>query len=567
MKRHIWYHIVLTIFAAWCGTGCSEGYEYFNPNPGDEEQQASPIVNTGKASVDAAAGKATLNGNCNAMGRTVSEAGFLYGRTAAEMMKSERRVCPVDEEGRFSLTLSDVDNGDHYFRAYMVIDGKTYNGVTGWFEVKVASVPEVTTELSEAAGGVLTLKGSYKLDRDLSVEPGFRYAATADGVASVQFVRATQVDEANKTFSLDIPDTGQPCFFQAVVRMSTDFYDGEVSEVIRPKDLSAAGVANCYIVTEGGWYSIEPKRPDGTAVQGSAADWVWSSGSGLVSGVHFSAGRIVFQTSGNAGNAGIALTNDAGEIVWSWHIWMAQAPAEQTVNGRTFLDRNVGATEFDGALVCSLGVYFQWGRKDPFIGANRIQKNYTDEYEGVGFQTTGDNGFTALFLYNDALCEGFKFVNKEMDMSMSIANPTVFYGVYNSGGWKGSNSEVEDYWGGASGTKTNNDPCPAGYRVPTFDEINGFIKDIDTNKTAQENVSDQSYGRKYTVGDQTFMFPGSALRVWSAKMRYPGRVTFFWSSTISPTTEKKALDFYDYRWNTNADNTCCAMAVRCIKIQ
>lgn len=75
-------------------------------------------------------------------------------------------------------------------------------------------------------------------------------------------------------------------------------------------------------------------------------------------------------------------------------------------------------------------------------------------------------------------------------MSMSIANPTVFYGVYNSGGWKGSNSEVEDYWGGASGTKTNNDPCPAGYRVPTFDEINGFIKDIDTNKTAQENVSD-----------------------------------------------------------------------------
>lgn len=122
--------------------------------------------------------------------------------------------------------------------------------------------------------------------------------------------------------------------------------------------------------------------------------------------MHFSAGRIVFQTSGNAGNAGIALTNDAGEIVWSWHIWMAQAPAEQTVNGRTFLDRNVGATEFDGALVGSLGVYFQWGRKDPFIGANRIQKNYTDEYEGVGFQTTGDNGFTALFLYNDALCEG-----------------------------------------------------------------------------------------------------------------------------------------------------------------
>ncbi len=567
MKRHIWYHIVLTIFAAWCGTGCSEGYEYFNPNPGDEEQQASPIVNTGKASVDAAAGKATLNGNCNAMGRTVSEAGFLYGRTAAEMMKSERRVCPVDEEGRFSLTLSDVDNGDHYFRAYMVIDGKTYNGVTGWFEVKVASVPEVTTELSEAAGGVLTLKGSYKLDRDLSVEPGFRYAATADGVASVQFVRATQVDEANKTFSLDIPDTGQPCFFQAVVRMSTDFYDGEVSEVIRPKDLSAAGVANCYIVTRRRLVqhrtqtSRRNRRPRVCRRLGMVVRFRTCIGRALLGGPH----RLPDQRERRK------CRNRTHKRCWRDRLELAHldGPGPRRADcQRPYVPRpqrrRHGVRRGSGR---PLGVYFQWGRKDPFIGANRIQKNYTDEYEGVGFQTTGDNGFTALFLYNDALCEGFKFVNKEMDMSMSIANPTVFYGVYNSGGWKGSNSEVEDYWGGASGTKTNNDPCPAGYRVPTFDEINGFIKDIDTNKTAQENVSDQSYGRKYTVGDQTFMFPGSALRVWSAKMRYPGRVTFFWSSTISPTTEKKALDFYDYRWNTNADNTCCAMAVRCIKIQ
>ena len=479
MKRHIWYHIVLTIFAAWCGTGCSEGYEYFNPNPGDEEQQASPIVNTGKASVDAAAGKATLNGNCNAMGRTVSEAGFLYGRTAAEMMKSERRVCPVDEEGRFSLTLSDVDNGDHYFRAYMVIDGKTYNGVTGWFEVKVASVPEVTTELSEAAGGVLTLKGSYKLDRDLSVEPGFRYAATADGVASVQFVRATQVDEANKTFSLDIPDTGQPCFFQAVVRMSTDFYDGEVSEVIRPKDLSAAGVANCYIVTEGGWYSIEPKRPDGTAVQGSAADWVWSSGSGLVSGVHFSAGRIVFQTSGNAGNAGIALTNDAGEIVWSWHIWMAQAPAEQTVNGRTFLDRNVGATEFDGALVGSLGVYFQWGRKDPFPHPASFTNNarpasfiYHDNY-AYGTIRPEDHDAREVMSVKWATQHPTTFIRKadyEVDEPEEDVLDWLFRSHHNLWG----NTTEQGYDVSKVCRKTIYDPCPPGWRVPDACDFEGI---------------------------------------------------------------------------------------------
>ena len=361
---------------------------------------------------------------------------------------------------------------------------------------------------------------------------------------------------------------------------------GGKSEVKVPEnavDLSAAGTANCYIVKPGGTVVFDAQYKGNSTTESIGdpvtAELVWQDAKNLIQDIYYVSKekKIVAVTApGTSGNAVVAACGADGEILWSWHLWIADydpaaslytTPANASGTTWTFMDRNVGATEFDGALVGSLGVYFQWGRKDPFIGANRIQKNYTDEYEGVGFQTTGDNGFTALFLYNDALCEGFKFVNKEMDMSMSIANPTVFYGVYNSGGWKGSNSEVEDYWGGASGTKTNNDPCPAGYRVPTFDEINGFIKDIDTNKTAQENVSDQSYGRKYTVGDQTFMFPGSALRVWSAKMRYPGRVTFFWSSTISPTTEKKALDFYDYRWNTNADNTCCAMAVRCIKIQ
>ena len=73
MKRYIYYTVLLAL-AAWNGTGCSDGYEYFNPNPGDEEQAASPIVNTGKASVNAMAGTATMNGNCNDMGQTVTEA-------------------------------------------------------------------------------------------------------------------------------------------------------------------------------------------------------------------------------------------------------------------------------------------------------------------------------------------------------------------------------------------------------------------------------------------------------------------------------------------------------------
>ena len=69
------------------------------------------------------------------------------------------------------------------------------------------------------------------------------------------------------------------------------------------------------------------------------------------------------------GNALVAV-RVGGEIRWSWHVWVTDYdpndPAVQkTFNGNTFMDRNIGAFSSAVGDPLSMGLQFQWGRKDP----------------------------------------------------------------------------------------------------------------------------------------------------------------------------------------------------------
>ncbi len=66
------------------------------------------------------------------------------------------------------------------------------------------------------------------------------------------------------------------------------------------------------------------------------------------------------------------------QVAWSWHIWRTDAPAEkEAAAGCTILDRNLGATSVTPGDVSSYGLYYQWGRKDPFVGAKELGINST----------------------------------------------------------------------------------------------------------------------------------------------------------------------------------------------
>lgn len=82
-------------------------------------------------------------------------------------------------------------------------------------------------------------------------------------------------------------------------------------------DLSAYGVANCYMVHTAGTYSFRTRRIDNTPIQNIAkADWLWVSRVGasenneLISDISYADGMISFTATANRGNALIAAFDD-----------------------------------------------------------------------------------------------------------------------------------------------------------------------------------------------------------------------------------------------------------------
>ena len=180
------------------------------------------------------------------------------------------------------------------------------------------------------------------------------------------------------------------------------------------------------------------------------------------------------------------------EVIWSWHIWVApglmsdittQTVNEDyvekwTLNDYDVLDRNLGAlsnrpveTQKDNTKsVASMGLLYQWGRKDPFIGANYSNDNFT-----------GDGLIPVVHYYEKWDKEQIANNATASAINTTIAHPThLIYGVNNNNP-TGLSSMAENggyLWGtnnGLSttvkdlGSKTIYDPCPVGYRVPPVD--------------------------------------------------------------------------------------------------
>lgn len=94
----------------------------------------------------------------------------------------------------------------------------------------------------------------------------------------------------------------------------------------------------------------------------------------MIANLRYEDGKIVFSASAHKGNAVIAARDEAGTILWSWHIWMTDKPAEQVYNNGagTMMDRNLGATSATPDDPGSFGLMYQWGKKDPFCGVAEL---------------------------------------------------------------------------------------------------------------------------------------------------------------------------------------------------
>ena len=232
-------------------------------------------------------------------------------------------------------------------------------------------------------------------------------------------------------------------------------------------DLSLSGTANSYIVSQKGSYKFKTVKGNSSESVGAvaSADVLWESFGtdvtpivgDLVKNAVYSDGYIIFQTAETfkEGNAVIAAKDAKGTILWSWHIWLTDQPEGQVYyNGAgTMMDRNLGATSATPGDVGALGLLYQWGRKDPFLGSSSIS-------ESVEAKST--------ITWPSAIQSD----SSRGTIAYATANPLTFITHnINNLDWcfTGSFSTDNTRWASSSDAKSIYDPCPVGWRIPADD--------------------------------------------------------------------------------------------------
>lgn len=198
-------------------------------------------------------------------------------------------------------------------------------------------------------------------------------------------------------------------------------------------DLSAES-ANCYVISGPGTYKIPTRLTDGTRISDTE--------------------YIGFTASGAKGNAVVVIEDDAGTILWSWHIWCVNDLDLQGVpiGAHTYLDRNLGATATGpDSGEAAYGCFYQWGRKDPFPRNGLTDTQTLDQV---------------------ALPMGRIYVQPSTaTVAQTAAFPNVFFFIVDSDDW--NTGHADDLWQQTS--RTIFDPCPAGYEVPTIQQLENLV--------------------------------------------------------------------------------------------
>ena len=189
--------------------------------------------------------------------------------------------------------------------------------------------------------------------------------------------------------------------FSKTISSEVELTPGKVKKMAKLQLTLFYGKANCAIVEPGStisvnaepYYSFNPlygyennrvMTSAGTKYYDDNAEavpiWELAEGAGafsegsVLSSCQYSDGIIKVSAGSKRGNALVALKDESGKILWSFHIWVTDTPADQAytnIKGGVFMDRNLGATNLTRCNTGKtsldvMGLYYQHGRKDPF---------------------------------------------------------------------------------------------------------------------------------------------------------------------------------------------------------
>lgn len=236
--------------------------------------------------------------------------------------------------------------------------------------------------------------------------------------------------------------------------------------------------------------------------------------------IHFTKGT-------KPGNAVIGAFDEAGTLIWSWHIWWPETSpgtvsCHTTANGgRDFymMDRNLGAFNNNENDVKAYGLLYQWGRKDPFPGATGVSAADAGAATFNGAVTENGYSFSAVDTPTGITVQG------------AIQNPMTFYcdkGSVHEEDWL--QNVNDNLWGNPYvqnvsalnpdlGSKSIYDPCPKGYRLPPQD---AWSQATSSNSTWATNGYQLGVGTGSTPGK--YFYPAAGQRWGDFDMGMLGNV-------------------------------------------
>ena len=331
--------------------------------------------------------------------------------------------------------------------------------------------------------------------------------------------------------------------------------------------------------------------------------------------LHFEVPRATI----DQGNAVVAVRDDRGNIMWSWHIWVTDYKLGEdlktltTYGGQTYqiLPVNLGwcdgeetayeeraasirvvqsetgevrtfTVRQDGGTVFRYGncTYYQWGRKDPMLGA--IRRN-------------NDNDNDNDLLYDKSCYGDYKW---KIDVSSpngtnyinSILYPYAFYA--NNLNW--CNGQFNNLWNNRSNpilwdgipTKTIYDPSPVGYCMAPIniftgmtssgrDEADGYGTIFNMPYRYQEEVR-ANYGWEFYCrampgegqwdeSDGTYYIPNADARSYNGKLVNLEHSGYYWTgNAYYHRTERHYQQAYstNLKYNSSAHNGKSLIVVR-----
>lgn len=328
-----------------------------------------------------------------------------------------------------------------------------------------------------------------------------------------------------------------------------------------------------------------------------------------------------------AGNAVVALypkaSKDRGSILWSWHIWVTTyspsgivknlsgtltpntaypnasaggqvhtyGPEYMRVNsGKVIMDRNLGATKsYNGRVPAAndatadqaFGLFYQWGRKDPFprangttIDATTAKANTIPIYGPDGTTVLPENSGTG---YMQMDISSVPQQPRGNSLASSVKNPLSFItNTITPFDWYTEIRENQNngLWGDG-GLKSAYDPCPKGWRIPPTGTWSDFTRDqyVPANGTCPYYINGgitESGGQYFATNGRFYnnqvWYPAAGCRSYaSGALVDVGNNGYSWSSSVSSIS---GLYLYFASLSLNPANTAYrtyGLQVRCVQ--